>query len=131
MAAVIDATILFILVAVSGAQLFDRVAFLVCAVVGTLAIHRLADVHAVASTQGLLVVNWARSRRLEWAEVVSVRLAPGDPWVYLDVSDGTTLAVMAVQTADGARGKAMALEVAATVAAHGLRDNGPRAPGTP
>ena len=124
MAAVLDATILFILVAVSGAKLFDRVAFLVCAAAGTFAIHRLANVHAVASTQGLLIVNWARSRRLEWAEVLAVRLAPGDPWVYLDVSDGTTLPVMAVQTADGARAKAMALQLAATVAAHGLRASG-------
>ena len=130
MATIIDATILFILIAVTGAKLFDRVAFLVCAVAGTMAIHRLANVHAVASTQGLLVVNWARSRRLEWAEVIAVRLAPGDPWVYLDVSDGTTLPVMAVQTADGARAKVMALELAATVAEHGVRNSGSSATGT-
>jgi hypothetical protein len=129
MAVVVDATILFVLVAVSGAQLFDRVAFLLCAVAGTVAIHRLANVHATASTQGLLVVNWARSRRLDWAEVVAVRLAPGDPWVYLDVSDGTKRPVMGIQAADGSRGRSMALELAATVAAHGVGP-GPGAEGS-
>jgi hypothetical protein len=89
----------------------------------------LANVHATASTQGLLVVNWARSRRLDWAEVVAVRLAPGDPWVYLDVSDGTNLPVMGIQTADGSRGRSMALELAATVAAHGVGP-GPGAEGS-
>jgi Bacterial PH domain len=118
MAAIIDLTLVAITVLVSGAKTFDRVAFLVCAVVATYAIHRLADVRAVATTDGLTVINVARSRQLEWVEIIGVRLAPGDPWLQLDITDGTTLAVMAVQAADGARARAMALEVAAAVAAY-------------
>ena len=72
-----------------------------------------------ATRDGLLVTNYLKSRRLEWSEIVGVRLAPGDPWVQLDVSDGGTLAVMAIQTADGDRGRAMALELANAVATYG------------
>jgi hypothetical protein len=117
MAVVIDVTLLVLTFAITGAKAFDRSAFFVCAVVATFAIHRLADVRAVATVSGLEVVNVVRRRRLEWTEIVGVRLSPGDPWLQLDVSDGTTLAVMAIQTSDGARAKHMALEVAATVAA--------------
>jgi Bacterial PH domain len=125
MAAVVDVTLVAVTVSVSGAKTFDRVAFLGCAVVATVAIHRLADVRAVATAEGLTVVNWARRRRLGWVEIVGVRLAPGDPWLQLDVSDGTTLAVMAIQAADGARAKALALEVAAAVTTYGSADATP------
>jgi tRNA nucleotidyltransferase/poly(A) polymerase len=37
------------------------------------------------------------SKRLAWAEVVQVNLRSGDPWVSLDLADGTTLAVMGIQ----------------------------------
>jgi len=118
MAAAVDCVVLVLAIAVSGARPFDRIAFLTCAAVGTYGVHRLADVRAVGTADGLTVVNWARRRRLDWAEIVGVRLAPGDPWLQLDVSDGTTVPVMAVQAADGPRGREMALEVAATVAAN-------------
>ncbi|MFD8937573.1 PH domain-containing protein [Streptomyces sp. NPDC059578] len=51
----------------------------------------------VADEQGLTVVNVASSRRLEWAQVVQVNLRPGDPWVFLDLSDGTSLPAMGIQ----------------------------------
>jgi hypothetical protein len=38
-----------------------------------------------------------------------------DPWVVLDLSDGGTLAVMAVQRADGERGMAEARRLQALV----------------
>ena len=119
MATAIDLVLLFIAVAVSGAQTFDRVAFIVCAVLVTYAIHRLANVRALGSLDGLRVCNWARSRRLDWAEILVVRFSAGDPWVYLDLADGTTLPVMAIQAADSARGRASALELAAAVATYG------------
>jgi len=125
MAVVIDVTLVAITITVTGAKLFDRTAFLVCAVVATAAIHRLADVHAVATQDGLTVVNFLRSRQLEWVEIIGVRLAPGDPWLQLDVTDGSTLPVMAIQAADAAHGRAMALEVAAAVAAYGAASAAP------
>ncbi|MGO4751310.1 PH domain-containing protein, partial [Streptomyces sp. 2MCAF27] len=42
-------------------------------------------------------VNLTTKRRLAWAEVLRVNLRSGDPWVYLDLSDGTSLAAMGIQ----------------------------------
>jgi hypothetical protein len=51
----------------------------------------------VADESGVTVVNIATSRRLAWAEIVQVNLRSGDPWVFLDLSDGTSLAAMGIQ----------------------------------
>ncbi|MZD10324.1 PH domain-containing protein [Streptomyces sp. SID5785] len=57
----------------------------------------LARPRVVADDTGVTVVNVARSRRLDWAEIVGVNLRPGDPWVFLDLADGTSLAAMGIQ----------------------------------
>jgi hypothetical protein len=62
----------------------------------------LARPSVTASADGLVVRNLVGTRRLSWAEVVSIRLGPDDSWASIDVSDGTSLAVMALQTADRA-----------------------------
>jgi len=59
----------------------------------------LARPKVVADDAGVTVVNIARSRRLAWAEIVQVNLRPGDPWVFLNLSDGTSLAAMGIQPA--------------------------------
>jgi hypothetical protein len=59
---------------------------------------------AVADEQGLTVINLTVRRRLEWAQVLRVNLRSGDPWVSLDLDDGTTLAVMAIQPGAGRAG---------------------------
>ncbi|MEV7282086.1 PH domain-containing protein [Streptomyces sp. NPDC093111] len=51
----------------------------------------------VADDQGVTVVNITRTRRLAWAEILKVNLRPGDPWVFLDLSDGTSLPVLGIQ----------------------------------
>lgn len=51
----------------------------------------------VAHATGVTVVNLTTTRRLAWAQVLQVNLRPGDPWVYLDLADGTSLAVMGIQ----------------------------------
>ncbi|MET8009586.1 PH domain-containing protein [Streptomyces sp. NPDC005271] len=51
----------------------------------------------VAEADGVTVVNLTTKRRLEWAEVLRVNLRPGDPWVYLDLADGTSLPAMGIQ----------------------------------
>jgi hypothetical protein len=57
----------------------------------------LARPRVLADESGVTVVNIASRRRLAWAEVVQVRLRPGDPWVFLDLSDGTSLPVLGIQ----------------------------------
>ncbi len=51
----------------------------------------------VADESGVTVVNIAGRRRLAWAEIVRVNLRPGDPWVFLDLSDGTSLPALGIQ----------------------------------
>ncbi|MBD0711435.1 MULTISPECIES: PH domain-containing protein [unclassified Streptomyces] len=51
----------------------------------------------VADDQGVTVVNITRTRRLAWAEILKVNLRPGDPWVFLDLSDGTSLPALGIQ----------------------------------
>ncbi|TKA12527.1 PH domain-containing protein [Actinacidiphila oryziradicis] len=55
----------------------------------------------VADQGGVTVVNLTTRRRLAWAEVVRVNLRPGDPWVQLDLADGTSLAAMGIQPGIG------------------------------
>ncbi|HEY8455332.1 MAG TPA: PH domain-containing protein [Actinopolymorphaceae bacterium] len=80
-------------------------------------LYRLARIRVSADETGLTIVNVLRTHRLEWPQVLAVNLRPGDPWVQLDVDDGTTLSVMAIQSADGARGRRAAQQLARLVEA--------------
>lgn len=51
----------------------------------------------VADESGVTVVNIVGRRRLAWAEIVQVNLRPGDPWVFLNLSDGTSLPALGIQ----------------------------------
>ena len=62
---------------------------------------RYASITAVPSRAGLVVRNLVLTRTLEWPEVVGIQFGGGEPWVTLDLEDGDTVAVMAIQKADG------------------------------
>jgi Bacterial PH domain len=98
-----------------GFRLADRVGLVVFGLVAAWFLHILAHPSVRADDDGVTVVNLFRRRRLEWAEIVAVNLREGDPWVYLDLTDGTVLPVMALQAADGEHGRVMARELRALV----------------
>lgn len=54
-----------------------------------------------ADQDGVTVVNLTTRRRLAWAQILRVNLRPGDPWVLLDLADGTSLAAMGIQPGIG------------------------------
>lgn len=83
---------------------------------------RYASLAAVPSETGLRVRNLLTTRDLDWAEIVDVHLVVGAPWVTLDLDDGDTLAVMAIQKADGAYGRAEASRLAGLVDRHAAPD---------
>jgi len=88
---------------------------------GVLAV--LARVKVVADETGVTVVNIAGRRRLEWAEILQVNLRPGDPWVFLNLSDGTSLAVLGIQPGIAKeRAIADARTLRALAEAHSTRD---------
>jgi hypothetical protein len=99
----------------SGIQTVTLALVLAAILVG---LYRLAAMRLRADEKGLTVVNLVRTRRLEWAEVLNVSLRSGDPWVQLDVDDGTTVSVMAIQSADGPRARRAATQLALLVAAY-------------
>lgn len=97
----------------------QRITGLVFLLLAAAVMHVVTRGKVVADRDGLTVVNMVRTRRLEWAEVLGVRLAPGDPWVMLDLSDGTTLPATGIQASDGARARRQAAELRALAAALG------------
>ncbi len=78
----------------------------------------LARPRLEADDRGLTVVNMIRRRRLDWPQVVRVNFRRGDPWVFFDLDDGTTLPVMGIQSSDGEQARRFALQVRALVEAH-------------
>lgn len=75
----------------------ERLSFVVTGALIFWVLARLARVKVVADESGVTVVNIAGKRRLAWAEILRVNLRPGDPWVFLDLSDGTSLAALGIQ----------------------------------
>jgi hypothetical protein len=94
-----------------GFRPVDRVGVIVFGLAVVWFLFVLARPRVSADEKGVTVVNLVRRRRLEWAEIVEVNLRVGDPWVYLDLTDGTVLPVMALQAADGEHGRAMARQL--------------------
>ena len=118
LAALVLVSIAAIMLAMTVLSTGDRIGF---ALVGGLIVWflwRQASVTARVDDDGLTVRNLVFTRRLEWAEIVSVRFGSGRPWVQLDLSDGDTLAVMGIQRADGAFADAEARRLATLVAMH-------------
>ncbi|MFD7712729.1 PH domain-containing protein [Streptomyces sp. NPDC059785] len=75
----------------------ERTSFVFTAALLFAVLVLLARPKVVAAESGITVVNIATTRRLDWAEVLRVNLRPGDPWVFLDLSDGTSLAALGIQ----------------------------------
>ncbi|ELS51760.1 PH domain-containing protein [Streptomyces viridochromogenes] len=75
----------------------ERLSFIFTGALMAGVLAMLARVKVVADDSGVTVVNIASKRRLEWAEIVQVNLRPGDPWVFLNLSDGTSLPALGIQ----------------------------------
>ncbi|MFI1718320.1 PH domain-containing protein [Streptomyces sp. NPDC053513] len=75
----------------------ERASFVFTALLLSGVLVLLSRPKVVADDEGVTVVNIVRSRRLAWAEILKVNLRPGDPWVFLDLSDGTSLPALGIQ----------------------------------
>jgi len=102
----------------NGWGLGSRVSVVVFALGCVWFLHRLASVRVVTDAEGVTVVNILTRRRLEWAEVVGVRLSRDDAWMMLDVSDGSSLAAMGVQRSEGGLAQEQVRAFARMVAEH-------------
>lgn len=75
----------------------ERASFVVVAALFLAVLGLLSRPRVTATQDGVTVVNLTTTRHLEWAEVIRVNLRPGDPWVRLDLADGTSLPAMGIQ----------------------------------
>ena len=97
----------------------DRIMLFGLGVVIAALAWRYAAIIATPSREGLRVRNLVLTRTLEWPEIVGIQFGGGEPWVTLDLLDGDTLAVMAIQKADGEVAGREASRLAALVQAFG------------
>ena len=118
LAVLVLASTVAIILAMSVLSAGDRIGFVLVGGLIAWFLWRQASVAALVRDDGLTVRNLVFTRRLAWAEIVSVRFGSGRPWVQLDLSDGDTLAVMGIQRADGAFADAEARRLATLVAMH-------------
>ncbi|MFG2870550.1 PH domain-containing protein [Streptomyces sp. NPDC048338] len=75
----------------------ERASFILTAALFLGVLAMLSRPKVVADDHGVTVVNITRTRRLAWAEILRVNLRPGDPWVFLDLSDGTSMPALGIQ----------------------------------
>jgi len=75
----------------------ERVSFVFTGALLAGVLALLSRPKVVAEESGVTVVNIVGRRRLDWAEIVQVNLRSGDPWVFLDLSDGTSLPALGIQ----------------------------------
>jgi hypothetical protein len=106
----------------------DRLMFFGLGVGVAFVAWRYASIVAVPSREGLVVRNLVATRSLEWPEIVGIQFGGGQPWVTLDLEEGDTVAVMAIQKADGPVAGREASRLAALVQAFGEASE-PRDPG--
>jgi hypothetical protein len=100
----------------------SRISVVVFALACVWFLHRLASVRLETDEAGVTVVNVLTRRRLEWAEVVGVRLSRDDSWLMLDVSDGSSLAAMGVMRSEGELAQQQARRFAQMVSEHSRTD---------
>ena len=80
--------------------------------------YALVRSRVTAAEHGVTVVNGYRRREFEWSQVVSINLRRGAPWAGLDLSDGTSISMVAIQGSDGDRAIRAVRELRRLVAEH-------------
>ncbi|MFI0906200.1 PH domain-containing protein [Streptomyces sioyaensis] len=75
----------------------ERLSFVLTGLLVLAVLLLLGRPKVVARQEGITVVNLTTKRDLAWAEVLRVNLRAGDPWVHLDLADGTSLPAMGIQ----------------------------------
>ena len=98
-------------------NILQRVTLVGFGLIGFAAFFALVRSRVVAETDRLVVVNGYRRHEYEWPQIVAARLPPGAPWVTLDLADGETASVLAIQGSDGNRARTALRELKSLVAA--------------
>ena len=87
-------------------------------VIGFAVWYALMRSRVTADERGVTVVNGYHRQVFEWSQVVAVNLRRGAPWAGMDLSDGTSISMVAIQGSDGARAVSAVRELRRLVAEH-------------
>ncbi|UOE21816.1 PH domain-containing protein [Thermobifida halotolerans] len=79
----------------------DRVFLVLLGVAIGGGLHLLARPRLELTRDRVTVVNPVRTHVLVWPEIIDARMPAGEPWPSVDLANGSTLAVMAIQSNDG------------------------------
>jgi hypothetical protein len=83
--------------------LFQRSTLIAMGLIGFSVLYALMRSRVTADDHGVTVVNGYRRRAYEWSQVIAVNLRRGAPWAGMDLSDGTSISMLAIQGSDGQR----------------------------
>ncbi len=97
----------------------DRIGMVAFGALVAAALHLLGRLRVDADERGITVVNALRTHRYEWAEVLDVSLADGDPWPKLDLADGYSVGAMGIQSTEKARSRKAVAELDALIRSRG------------
>ncbi|MDX6308709.1 MAG: hypothetical protein QOI06_1755 [Nocardioidaceae bacterium] len=101
---------------------FQRVTLVGVFVAVIVVLYGIFRTRVTASERGISVTNGYHRQDFDWAEVVAISLTQHRPWALVDLADGSTVAVMALQTSDGPRATRSAREIAGMIAARSRTD---------
>jgi hypothetical protein len=99
--------------------LADRIGLMLFGLAIAGLLYMLGRCRVTAGTEGLTLVNPARTTRLEWAEILRVNMSEGEPWPTLDLADGSTVSAMGIQRSDGDRARQAIAELRALLQERG------------
>lgn len=91
----------------------DRVGLVVFGLLIAGVLHLVARCRVEADERGLTVVNAVRTHRYDWAEVLGVTMAEGEPWPTLDLADGSSVGAMGIQGTERERARKAIAELTA------------------
>lgn len=121
--AVVACVVVALILPAANSDWVDRLGFLLFGLVIFWFCHRQASVRIRATTQQVIIRGLFTTRIYEWPELFAVRFRVGDPWAHLDLSNGDTISLMALQRADGDRGLAQARAFNALIQHYGTAAN--------
>lgn len=123
--AVAASVVMAIILPAANSDWWDRIGFLFFGLVIFWFCHRQASVRIRATRDRVTIRGLFSTHCYEWSELFAVRFRVGDPWAHLDLSNGDTVSLMALQRADGARGLAQARAFNALIQSYGTAPNDP------
>jgi hypothetical protein len=99
-------------------SVFQRATLVGIGVLGFACWYAIVRSRVTADARGLTVVNGYHRRDFEWSQLLAINLRRGAPWAGLDLSDGTSISMLAIQGSDGQRAIRAVRELRALVAAN-------------